>query len=203
MNYYHNLVTQKSWTELTLLKRRLNFVLIGGWAVYLYTQTLKSKDIDIIVDFTELSRLKEYYPIYKNDRLKKYEAVNGEVQIDIYLPYFSNLGLPVEVLLRETQTIDGFTVVTIEYLLAMKLFTLSRRGRSPKGRKDFLDILSLLTHTIDGTQKLSKIIKMYHLQSLCTVFQEFLHETTKIPELNLNSHQFAKIKQKIALLLAV
>ena len=133
MNYYHNLVTQKSWTELTLLKRRLNFVLIGGWAVYLYTQTLKSKDIDIIVDFTELSR----------------------------------------------------------------------RGRSPKGRKDFLDILSLLTHTIDGTQKLSKIIKMYHLQSLCTVFQEFLHETTQIPELSLNSHQFAKIKQKIALLLAV
>src|SRR3990167_8592495 len=102
MEYYHDLVTQKSWEELTQLTKFLDFVLIGGWAVYLYTKTLKSKDIDIIVDFDQLKLLQEHYQLNKNERLKKYEAVKGEVQIDIYLPHFSALGIPVEELIKHS-----------------------------------------------------------------------------------------------------
>lgn len=59
MEYYHDLVTQKSWKELQNLNKLLDFVLIGDWAAYLYTKTLKSKDIDIIVDFDTLSLLRK------------------------------------------------------------------------------------------------------------------------------------------------
>ena len=50
MEYWNELITQKSWDVLQKLKK-INFVLIGGWASYLWTSSHKSKDIDIIVDF--------------------------------------------------------------------------------------------------------------------------------------------------------
>ena len=63
MEYYHDLVTQKSWGELRRLNKTTDLVLIGGWAAYLYTETLKSKDIDIIVDFEELAVLDKHYSL--------------------------------------------------------------------------------------------------------------------------------------------
>ena len=69
MAYYHDLITEQSWQELIQLKNSIPFVLIGGWATYLYTKSLKSKDIDIIIDYPVLSRLKVAYDIRKNDRL--------------------------------------------------------------------------------------------------------------------------------------
>ena len=103
MAYYHDLVTERSWEELQTLRKKLDFVLIGGWAAYLYTKTLKSKDIDLLCDFSELPKLAQHYPLTKNERLKKYEAVKGEVQMDIYLPHYSELGIPVHVLQSHTR----------------------------------------------------------------------------------------------------
>ena len=80
MAYYHDLITQKSWEELKKLKKKFNFVLIGGWAVYLYSKTLKSKDIDILIEYEELIKLRKVYEISKNERLKKYEARKEEIQ---------------------------------------------------------------------------------------------------------------------------
>ena len=51
MAYYHDIITQKSWEELKTLNKKVKFVLIGGWATYLYTKELKSKDIDILINF--------------------------------------------------------------------------------------------------------------------------------------------------------
>ena len=48
--YYQDLITEKSWQILIRLKSKIDFVLIGGWAVYLYTKGLKSKDIDIVIE---------------------------------------------------------------------------------------------------------------------------------------------------------
>ncbi|MBU3935685.1 hypothetical protein KJ909_03355, partial [Patescibacteria group bacterium] len=72
--FYHDIITQKSWEELTKLGKTCKFVLIGGWAVYLYTKTLKSKDIDILTEYEELGNLRKIYDVAKNERLKKYEA---------------------------------------------------------------------------------------------------------------------------------
>lgn len=57
-DYYNDLITEKSWQTLQNLIKQIDFVLIGGWAVYLYTKSLKSKDIDIIVSYDSLSKLK-------------------------------------------------------------------------------------------------------------------------------------------------
>src|SRR3989338_3375463 len=86
MAYYHDLITEKSFQALQKLKRKHDFVLIGGWAVFLYTKALKSRDIDFICDYEELQKLKAEYDLVKNDRLKKYEIHMGEFDVDIYVP---------------------------------------------------------------------------------------------------------------------
>ena len=141
--FYHDIITQKSWEELTKLGKNCNFVLIGGWATYLYTKSLKSKDIDILVEYEELGKLRKIYNVTKNERLKKYEARREKIQIDIYLPHYSTIGIPIEVLIKQTSSFEGFTLLKKEWLLALKIFVLSQRARSTKGEKDFLDILSL------------------------------------------------------------
>ena len=199
MEYYHDLVTQKSWIELQNLKQMFNFVLIGGWAVYLYTKTLKSKDIDIIIDFDKLSILEKHYSLFKNDRLKKYEAVLDEVQIDIYLPHYSQIGIPVEVLIKQVYKTEGFTVLDINYLVSLKIYTLSKRGRTPKGRKDFIDLISLINTNLVDLTKVVEIIKKYNFQTSLNKFIEFLNENLELPELEINKHKFSKIKKDIYL----
>lgn len=197
MEYYHSLITQKSWEELILLKEKIGFVLIGGWAIYLYAKSLKSKDIDIIVDFDQLPILEKHYQLSKNERLQKYEARKDEIEIDIYLPHYSQLGIPVEDLQKQTENIEGFQVLSSAYLLALKIFTLSERGRSPKGRKDFLDIISLIIAQKDILLKTRDIIKQYAIQEQLKTFLEFLKENSQLAELNLSSHHFAKLKKEI------
>ena len=94
MAFYHDMITEESWRELQNLKEKIQFVLIGGWATYLYTKNLKSKDIDIVISYDQLPLLEKNYSLVKNDRLKKYEARRGPVEIDIYLPFFFGIGNP-------------------------------------------------------------------------------------------------------------
>lgn len=197
MDYYHNLITEKSWKELQNLRRRLDFTLIGGWATYMYAKTLKSKDIDIIVDYDKLPVIAKLYNLSKNDRLKKYQAGNEEVEIDIYLPHYSKIGIPVEDIIDKTRVIEGFTVLDPAYLCALKLYTLGERGRTPKGRKDFLDILSLFTSFVFEAVAVRTLITRYHLEASRGVFVDFLSESQEIPELNLSTHSYAKVKRAI------
>lgn len=195
--YYHDLVTQKSWEELLRLKRTVKFVLIGGWAVYLYTKALKSKDIDILVDFDELPVLQKNYRLVKNERLKKYEAVREEVQIDIYLPHYSRLGIEVSVLQKEAHSFEGFSVLDASYLTALKIHTLAERARSPKGEKDFIDILSLVNSAQVNLTDVKAIMETHSLAPALAVFQSLLEEHREIPEIPLTQHAYAKIKKKI------
>ena len=74
MEYWSTIITQKSWEILQQIKPKIDFVLIGGWATYLWTRAHKSKDIDIVIDFDELAKLRKKYSVKKNDNLKKYET---------------------------------------------------------------------------------------------------------------------------------
>lgn len=197
MEYYHSLITEKSWQELLNLKKAVDFVLIGGWAVYFYTKTLKSKDIDILVDFDQLPIIEKLYRLNKNERLSKYQAVKEEIEIDIYLPHFSQIGIPVEELINKTTQVEGVKALDVNYLLALKIYTLAERGRTPKGRKDFLDLISLALSGKGDLAEARKIIEKFYLGQAIKVFQEFLQETTEVEELNLNNHQFAKLKKTI------
>ncbi len=195
MDYYHNLVTEKSWKELQNMRRRLDFVLIGGWAVYLYTKALKSKDIDVIIDYDQLPVLAKLYDVRKNTRLKKYEATREEVQIDIYLPHYSHIGIPVEELLKHTINLEGFRVVETNYLIALKLFTFGKRGNSTKGRKDFIDSVSLLSHPSADYNRIRHIVESYDLADALEQSVRTLERTFEMAELRLNKHAFARLKK--------
>lgn len=197
MDFYNDLITEKSWLTLQLLKNKIEFVLIGGWAVYLYTKGLKSKDIDIIVSYEELSRLKNIYPTTKNDRLKKYEARREEVQIDIYLPFYSNLGIPAEEIVKDIKSISAFRVPSPEMLLVLKQYTYEQRKLSIKGQKDKVDIFSLLIKQTINWNKYKSLVTKYDLSKFPLELKQLLKSTHKIPELRLNEHRVSQLKKKL------
>ncbi|MDZ7587176.1 MAG: hypothetical protein U0946_05430 [Patescibacteria group bacterium] len=193
MMYYRDSVTQASWKLLRELKQQFNFCLIGGWAVWLYTRQLKSKDIDLVIGPEELSRIRQKYELFKNERLKKYEFRQGEAQVDIYSSYYSDLGVKAEKILTDCRTVEGFLVPSPELLFILKLVAwLGRRG-SPKGRKDLIDLISLLQ-----TQKLAK---RKLKQAGMKILVKELKLLVSLPELNLNQHQLARAKKKWLLFL--
>ena len=144
--FWHESLTGQSWEKLQELAGEIKFTLIGGWSVWLWTKQHKSRDIDIIVDFETLARLREKYPLVKNDRLKKYEIKMQGFDIDIYVPYYSKLALPVEQLASQTASIEGISTISCEALLILKQGAeIARRGTT-KGRKDIIDILTILLY---------------------------------------------------------
>lgn len=197
MNYYHNLITQKSWQLLKKLRQEYDFILIGGWAVFLYTHALKSKDIDLILEYQELQRLKEEFEISKNERLKKYEAKSEGLDIDIYLPYYSNPGLPAEELKNFQTFQEGFKTVEKELLAILKAKVLLARKDSVKGRKDLTDLVSLLRLPEFDWQKYQSLINKYDLEALAKTIFDLLGNTTSLEELNLNPYQMSQLKKKI------
>ena len=197
MEYYHDLITEKSFKILQDLKREFDFILIGGWAIFLYTKALKSKDIDIIVDYDELEKFKKEFDIVKNERLKKYEAKVEQIDIDVYLPHYSNIGLPVEEIKKYTQSIEGFNVPIPEVLLILKTYTFFQRKNTTKGRKDLIDIFSLLSKEIINWQEYKELIKKYNLETLNQKLKEIISSAKIIPELHLLNHQISHLKKKI------
>ena len=195
--YYHNLITEKSFKILQDLRKKYQFILIGGWAIFLYSQALKSKDIDIIIEYEELEKLKNDFSVFKNERLKKYEIKIEEIDIDIYLPFYSQLGLPLEKIKQYTQSQEGFIVPWPEILLIFKLGVFVKRKNSAKGQKDFLDIFSLLKSSLINWQKYQEIIKKYSLNQLNDDLKNLVSSAQSLAELNLNEQSIAKLKKKI------
>ena len=196
MAYYRNNVTDKSWQLLMRLKKEYQFVLIGGWAVWLYTEQLKSKDIDIVVEHSDLEKLKYEYDIEKNERLGKYQFRQGEVEVDVYVPYYSDLGLPAEIVMANKQLVDGFWVPRVELLLALKVVSFVARIGSAKGRKDWLDIISLLNQIENfEAKKITEWSKHDLVNSGLKLILDELRLATEVKELGINQHQMAKIKR--------
>ena len=200
MSYYHNVLIQKVWHELKKLKQFIDFVLIGGWAVYLYTQRLKSKDIDIIIDYDQLEKLRQEYQVFKNERLKKYEARKEDIQIDVYLPYYSNIGIPIEDLIKHTKSLLGFTVLKIEYLLAVKMYACYKRQDTSKGRKDLADIIALWQNSYKNIILLEKIIQKYSLENCWHYCKKQIQNMSEFSELGFSRHDFAKFKKSFNLI---
>ena len=195
-DYYQSVVTDKSWSLLQLLSKRFDFVLIGGWAVWVYTKALKSKDIDIIVGYDTLPALKEQFSIVKNERLKKYEAKAEEVDIDIYLPHYSDPGLSPETIRQHTAVREGFTVPTAETLLILKQFVYSQRKGSIKGQKDKLDIISLVLESA-RFPLYSKLCVAVGYKDFPNELRLLLEETYQVPELGLDRHRMARLKKRV------
>lgn len=197
MEFYHEIITEKSFKILQDLKRQFDFILIGGWAVFLYARTLKSKDIDIIVDYSQLAKLKRTLDVSKNERLKKYEAKIEEVDIDIYLPHYSNIGFPIEEIKNYFQSVEGFKVPLPEVLLILKTYVWNQRKNTPKGKKDLIDIFSILSKDVIDWGKYKRLIEKYNLAEIDQQLKEIILSTKSISELNLLNHQMSRLKKKI------
>ncbi len=197
MQFYHNIITEKSWQFLREFRKNRNFILIGGWAVFLYSRSLKSKDIDIIVDYKDLEKLKSEFDVFKNERLKKYEIKQGEFDIDIYLPYYSDLGVDIEKIKEKTISREGFLIPEIEILLILKLYAWSARRGSAKGQKDELDIFSLLFLPEFNWQRCLDYTRIFHLENYNDFLIELVKKTKEIKELGVNQQKMAKIRKKI------
>lgn len=196
MEFYQNQITQKSWQILKNLKGKFDFILIGGWAVWLYTKALKSKDIDIIVNYDALSFLKENFEVNKNGRLKKYEAKMGGIDIDVYLPFYSHPGLPPEIIQKYLASKENFKVPRPEVLLILKQFVYEIRKASVKGQKDKIDIFSLLRLPLDWVFY-QKILKEAGQEKLAANLKTILKTTLRVKELDLKNHQMAKLKKEV------
>lgn len=201
MTYYHDLITAKSWQVLQDLRRKYDFILIGGWAVFLYTKALKSKDIDLVAEYEDLEKLREEFEVSKNARLKKYEARSEEVEIDIYVPFYSNPGIPAEDLRQYATKVEGFCVPGAEILAILKMKALSQRVATPKGRKDLVDILSLFKLAEFDFSKLQPVVSKYNLEELVNTAKKVVLQTGEVDELGLNIHKMAKFKKRILPLL--
>ena len=191
------MVTDKSWKLLQTLQKELKFVLIGGWAVYLWTRALKSKDIDLVLDYEELEKLKGDFEVVKNERLKKYEAKRSEIEIDIYIPFYSNPGLPAEEIKNFVVSLEGFQTVAKEALAVVKQKAFSQRRDSVKGRKDLIDLMSLFQLEGFDWNRYLEIIAKYEVEDDLELVKKSVKETRQIEEIGLNVHKMAALKKKI------
>jgi len=196
--FWSELLTKESWKKLTELSKEYDFILIGGWAGYLWTKLHKSKDIDIVVNYDVLKKLGGEYDVVKNQRMSKYEIKSDKFDIDIYLPFFSKLAIPPEALGNYSVKIEGITTLKPEALLVLKQAAEIERRNSIKGKKDSIDILTLLIHAKIKWKDYSELLKEYKhenfLKELAHVVESF--DDRDIQYLGIGFTDFKKWKKK-------
>src|SRR3989338_5835698 len=199
MEFWNSVLTEKSWNLLQELKKEnFRFIVIGGWATYLWTKQHKSKDIDVVIpDFMELEQLKQKYELFKNDSLKKYEIKFGEIDLDIYVPFYSRLTLPMEEITADVTRVESFEVVSPEVLLILKQGAEKDRGESIKGQKDKIDILTLLCFTEIDFKKYYEMLERNDLLFFRQRLKEIVNSFRDVEHLGMNVKDYAKIKKEL------
>lgn len=196
MEYWNAIITEKSWNVLQKIRKEINFVLIGGWATYLWTKAHKSKDIDIVIDYKELDKLKSNYRLNKNDNLKKYEIKIEDIDVDIYLPFYSKLPL-IKSLEKYTAKVEGFKVVKPEALLVLKQAAEIARGNKEKGMKDRIDIMDLLVKCQMDFLEYKKNLEMEKLLKFKDRLIDIITKFDGLKYIDLNPRQFKLKKEDI------
>lgn len=184
MELWNEIITEKSYNLLIELKKITNFVLIGGWASWLYSQTAKSKDIDIYINFDDFFKLQNFFinkgiAINFNRKLNKYEIKTEEIDIDIYTPDHCNLIISCKEVFNKKmfKNVNGFDVVLPEVLLLLKLDAEKERHDTIKGFKDRIDILSLVYKTRLDKSLLSKLSTEYKVD--LKIIREIITKSSK------------------------
>ncbi|MEW5896581.1 MAG: hypothetical protein AB1668_02730 [Nanoarchaeota archaeon] len=199
MEFWNTLITEKSWNVLQrLTKKPFRFILIGGWAAYMWTKLHKSKDVDIIVDdYNSLEYLKRNFDLRKNDQLKKYEIKIEEIDIDIYVPFYSQLPLSIEEIKKQSTKIENITVVRPEILLILKQQAELERMQSIKGQKDRIDIMALLCFAPINFSLYLQLLDKYHLAHLYERLKKIITQFSELKHLGLNPREYKKKKEAL------
>ena len=200
MEFWNETLTKASWEKLIALSKEIDFTVIGGWAAYLWTGLHKSKDIDIIIGYDTLIKLQKEYRLEKNDRLKKYEIKFDKFDIDIYLPGYSRLAIPLEDVMKEySARVSGITTISPEALLILKQGAEIERRSTIKGKKDSIDILTLLIHAPIDLRKYVKLLSKYkkenYVDELAIAIKNF--DDRDLQYLDIDFMKFKKWKKDI------
>jgi hypothetical protein len=166
-----NEVAERSWRVLGELEGFADFVLIGGWGLYLWNRRLKSRDIDVYIDQKNFYKLQSEltqngYALKRNVRLMKFEALISDVEVYICTPFVSRLVIPcLDVLDRKLYSvIEGFKVAIPEVLLLLKAQAAQDRWHAEKGLKDRVGIISLLKFADVKRDVLEQMLREYDAQ---------------------------------------
>lgn len=199
MEFWNSTLTEKSWNILLEInKKPFKFIVIDDWAAYLWTKLHKSKDLDIVLkDMQDLDYLKQNYELKKNDNLKKYEISFEEIDVDIYIPFFSKLTIPVDDIKHYTTKIEGIEVVSSEVLLILKQGAEFDRAGTIKGNKDQIDIISLICFSNIDFKKYNELLKKYKLEHFRARLKQILANFRDIKYLDLNPRQFKLKKEEL------
>lgn len=199
MEFWSEALTRASWSKLVELHKKYDFIIIGGWAAFLWTGKHKSKDIDIVVSYGTLAKLQSEFLLEKNDRLKKYEIKTEDFDIDIYVPHYSVLAIPAEELQKLATKLHGMKTVVPEALLILKQGAEVERRDAVKGMKDSIDILTLLAFTDIDLKKYAGLLKKYkkerYLHELLQILANFSDKDIKY--LGMDFRKFKKWKHEI------
>ena len=195
MEYWNTLLTEKSWVLLQEIRKKYQFVLIGGWAIYLWARRQKSKDIDIVVSIEELQKLKQEN-LAKNDHLKKYGIKKDEIDIDIYVAHYSELVIPAKDMQIYAAKVEGFDVAVPEALLILKQNAEMNRRGSVKGEKDKIDVMSLLFFVKIDYRKYNSVLKKYKLEYVDNLM-DLVRGFQDYHALGLNPREFKLKKMEI------
>ena len=197
MEFWNGIILEKSWNVLQKISKEFDFVLIGGWAVYLWTNSQKSKDVDIIIDYNALDYLKKNYILKKNDYLKRYEIIINEIDIKVYLPYFSDLGIPVEEIIKYRTRIKGFDTLIPEILLILKQKAEISRRDSVKGQKDRIDILNVLIKLDIDWEKYKELLERYNLEQYRKELIHIIKTFDLLDYIGMNPREFKLWKRNV------
>jgi len=199
MEFWNSTLTEKSWRIMLQLKEKnFDFIVIGGWAAYLWTNLHKSKDVDIVLkDFEDLVFVKKNYNLTKNDYLKKYEIKIEEIDIDVYIPFFSKLAIPIDEIKKYTTKIQNFEVVKPEILLILKQGAEHDREKSVKGQKDRIDIITLVFYSDINFKEYFKLLKEYDLKLYYKRLKNIINNFKEIKYINMTPRQLKLKKQEI------
>ena len=198
MEFWNSDITNESWKELLILSTKYNFILIGGWAIYLYTKLQKSRDIDMVVDYDQIKLLSVDFEMRKNPSLYRYEIKFQKFDIDVYTPFYSKLTVPPEDLINNYTLIENTRVPRVEELLILKLGAFDDRMNSIKGQKDRLDITGLAFYSNIDYSRLKKLLNKYKRPFYIDLYVNAIAHIEKrlLPFLNLNESTYAKVKKK-------
>jgi hypothetical protein len=199
VEFWNEIIIDKSFKVLQELRKKIDFVLIGGWAVYFLTKTIKSKDIDIIVDFENLSKIKSEIDLKKTEFLKKYEGEVEGVSIDIYVPYYSEFAIPVEEILKNTIKVETFKIPRPEILLILKQQAELERKNTVKGQKDRVDIICLAKSGKLDWKYYKRLVKKFGLKEYEDELKKIIRSAkTEFEYIGIaNLREIKKIKERV------
>jgi hypothetical protein len=156
--------TEKSLALLGRLSKEIDFVLIGGWAVYMHTKAQRSEDVDIAIGYDSLSYFSKY-GIEEYEGLHiKHTNVEGTV-VDLFIEEYADpdLPMPVRDILGNYDTVTGIRVASSEVLVLLKLWGYFRPDEV-KRRKDIIDVVSLLFYANMDLEVVRRYISRYRIE---------------------------------------